>query len=93
MEVKHDQQGTKGRFFIVETGNLAGEMTYSKAGDDKFIIDHTEVDDAYRGKNVGLELVRSAVEYGRKNSMKILPLCPFAKKMFDQHAEFKDVLW
>ncbi len=93
MEVKHDQQGTKGRFFIVDNGTLAGEMTYSRAGDDKFIIDHTEVEDSYRGKSVGLELVKKAVEYGRTNKMKIMPLCPFAKKMFDTHTEFQDVLW
>lgn len=92
MEVKHDTQGSKGRFFINENGKIAAEMTYSKAGKDKIIIDHTEVDDAYRGKDYGLELVKTAVNYARKNDIKVIPLCPFTKKMIDTHEDMQDVL-
>ncbi len=93
MEVQHQQGDSKGVFFIEDQEGKAGEMTYSKAGNDKFIIDHTEVEERYRGKQVGLKLVESAVNYARTNNMKIMPLCPFAKKMFDKHSEFADVLW
>ena len=44
-------------------------MTYSKAGGHKFILDHTEVDDDYRGKNLGLKLVNSAVEYAQNSPL------------------------
>lgn len=93
MEVKHRIEESKGAFYIDDGDEKAAEMTYSKAGNDKFIIDHTEVDDAYRGKMLGLQLVKAAVEYARQNSMKIMPLCPFAKKMFDKHSDLQDVLW
>ena len=92
MEVTHQETENKGRFFINEGNKTIAEMTYSKAGEHKFIIDHTEVDDDYRGKNLGLKLVSSAVEYARKNQMKTMPLCPFAKRVFDKKAEFSDVL-
>jgi uncharacterized protein len=37
--------------------------------------------------------VHTAVEYARANHIKILPLCPFAKSVFDKKgAEFADVL-
>lgn len=57
------------------------------------IIDHTEVSDELRGKNVGYQLVHTAVEYARANHIKIIPLCPFAKSVFDKKAaEYGDVL-
>jgi hypothetical protein len=67
-------------------------MTYSKAGDNLIIIDHTEVSDALRGTGAGKKLVTAAVENAHKNGLKILPLCPFAKSVFDKTPEFADVL-
>ena len=93
MEIKQEEKDSKGRFYILVDGKEAGEMTYSKAGDNKFIIDHTEVDEKYKGQSLGLKLVEAAVAYARSNNLKIMPLCPFAKKMFERHTEFNDVLW
>lgn len=56
------------------------------------IIDHTEVADALRGKNAGKQMVAAAVEHARKNNLKILPLCPFAKAVFNKTPDFQDVL-
>ena len=67
-------------------------MTFSRAGDSILIIDHTEVSDVLRGKNVGKQLVAAAVDYARKNNIKILPLCPFAKSVFERVKEYSDVL-
>jgi uncharacterized protein len=93
MLIQQKQDGSKGSFYIEENGTTLAEMTYSMTGSDLMIIDHTEVSDALRGKNVGYQLVNSAVEYARTNHVKILPLCPFAKSVFDKKgAEFADVL-
>jgi Predicted acetyltransferase len=73
-------------------GGKAGLMTYSWAGDDKFIIDHTEVDEAYGGKGLGKDLVKAGVEYAREKNVKVIPLCPFAKKVIAKTPEFQDVL-
>jgi len=56
------------------------------------IIDHTEVSDALRGKGAGKQLVTAAVEHARKNQLKILPICPFAKSVFNKTPQFDDVL-
>ena len=45
-----------------------------------------------KGKNAGKQLVTAAVEYARKNKIKILPLCPFARSVFERVKEFGDVL-
>ena len=93
MLIKQKQQGNKGSFFVEENEVILAEMTYSMAGESLVIIDHTEVSDELRGKNVGYQLVHTAVEYAWTNQTKVLPLCPFAKSVFDKKgAEFADVL-
>jgi len=93
MLIQHEQHEHKGSFYVEENGNRLAEMVYTMSGTELMIIEHTEVDDKLRGKNVGYQLVHTAVEYARTNHLKILPLCPFAKSVFDRkHAEFGDVL-
>ena len=92
MIVKHEQSETKGLFEALEEGVKIGEMTYSVAGADKIIIDHTEVSPESKGQGVGKILLGRAVEYARDNQLKILPLCPFAKRMFEKDVDIRDVL-
>ena len=82
---------SKGAWVIERDGKRLAEMTYSMAG-DKIIIDHTDVSDALRGTGTGGKLVAAAVEWARANGKKILPLCPFAKSVFDKTADYSDVL-
>ena len=93
MIIQHDNNEKKGAFIALEDGRQIGEMTYSVAGKDKIIIDHTEVDPAQKGQGIGKILLDKAVEYARENHIKILPLCPFAKSMFDKNVDIRDVLF
>ncbi|MCO6149606.1 GNAT family N-acetyltransferase [Flavobacterium sp. NRK1] len=90
MEIKHSDDGDKGYFSAKEGEVKAGLMTYVWAGNDKFIIDHTEGNPDFKG--IGKKLLDAAVNYARENNKKIIPLCPFAKKMFDRYEELHDVL-
>jgi uncharacterized protein len=92
MNIQHQQQGSKGEWFIDENAKRLAEMSYSWAGDDKFIIDHTWVDDSLRGQHVGRQLLDQAVAYARERKVKIIPLCPFAKSVFDKDPSIGDVL-
>ncbi|MEI2750150.1 MAG: GNAT family N-acetyltransferase [Ferruginibacter sp.] len=93
MQIEQRETGSKGAFFINVNGDQLAEMTYSLTDSDILIIDHTEVDDSLRGQNIGMQLVEHAVEYARKTNRKIIPLCPFAKSVFDRKKElFSDVL-
>ncbi len=91
MDVKQIEHGSKGGFVIEKDNERLAEMTYSKAGDKLIIIDHTEVSDKLRGQGAGKQLVMKAVEYARSNQIKILPLCPFARSVFDKTPEIADV--
>ena len=92
MLIQHKQIGGKGIFYVGQDGAILAELVYSKPTADKMIIEHTEVDDSLGGKGIGLQLVSTAVEYARTHQMKIIPLCPFAKALFDKKPEFDDVL-
>ncbi|MCP2025698.1 putative GNAT family acetyltransferase [Flavobacterium sp. HSC-32F16] len=92
MEIQQINDTKKGYFEAVENGKEAGKMTYTWAGDSKFIIDHTEVSPDFNGKGVGKKLVLASVDYARANNVKIIPLCPFAKSVFDKVEEIRDVL-
>jgi predicted GNAT family acetyltransferase len=92
MLIQNKKNGTKGMFFVEIDGNILAEMVYSMPTPEKMIIEHTEVSDELRGKNIGYQLVQTAVEYARQNNIRILPLCTFAKSVFDKKAELRDVL-
>lgn len=91
-EVKHSNNEKNGNFEAFIDGKRAGLMTYTWAGEERFIIDHTEVEEAYNGKGVGKEMLLAAVDFARKNGKTIIPLCPFAKATFQKHEEIQDVL-
>ena len=93
MEIQQTNDTRRGYFEAIEDGKEAGKMTYTWAGDSKFIIDHTEVSPDFNGKGVGKKLVMAAVEYARNSNLKIIPLCPFAKSVFDKTEEIRDVLF
>ena len=82
----------KGAFYIEVDGRPEAMMTFVFAGEDKIIIDHTEVNPGNEGKGFGKKMVIKAVEFAREKGIKILPLCPFAKSVFDKTPEFSDVL-
>ena len=82
----------KGAFYIEVEDKQEAMMTFVFAGEDKIIIDHTEVNSGNEGKGFGKKMVTKAVEFARKKGIKIIPLCPFAKSVFDKTPEFRDVL-
>lgn len=92
MEVKQKDDGKNGMFYVEQEGKVLAQMTYVWTGAERIIIDHTEVDDALRGQSAGKQLVAKAVEFAREKSLKIIPLCPFAKSVFDKVVEYRDVL-
>lgn len=93
MTIEQINETKNGYFRAVDNDIEAGRMTYTWAGTDKFIIDHTEVNPDFAGQSVGKKMVMEAVQYARKNNLKILPLCPFAKSVFDKTKEIQDLLF
>lgn len=92
MDVLQEDNGKKGQFYILVNGKAEAEMTYTWVGTERFIIDHTEVNEVLKGKNAGKQMVSKAVEFAREKGIKIIPLCPFANSVFKKTPEWRDVL-
>lgn len=92
MEIKLRENKDKGIALAMDKQDRAGAMTYSIAGETLIIIDHTEVEPAYKGRGVGKQLLYKIVEMAREKNKKIIPLCPFAASVFKKQEDIKDVL-
>jgi hypothetical protein len=89
--IQHERTGHRGAFFLERDGERLAQMTYTVAG-TRVIIDHTDVDDRLRGTGMGRKLVDAAVQWARKENAHLMPLCPYAKSVFDKTPEYSDVL-
>ena len=92
MTVLHKKEGNNGMFFIEVDNEIVAEMTYIMPAGDQMCVEHTEIDENLRGRNIGFQLVQAGVEYARTHKLKIIPLCPFTKSVIDKKPEFHDVL-
>jgi len=92
MKIEQFNRENKGFFKASKDGKEAGRMTYSWAGKERFSIDHTEVNPEFKGKNVGKQILMAAVDFARENKLKIIPLCPYAKSVFDKTGSITDVI-
>jgi len=84
-------QHKNNRFFMNdENGKMVAEITYS-VSDKIIIIDHTFVDPSLRGQGIASKLVDSVVELAKKENKKIIPLCPYAKKLFENSEAYQKI--
>ena len=70
-----------------EEGKMIAEVTYVPAGDTIVILDHTFVDPSLRGQGIAAQLVDRVVEEMGSEGKKIVPLCPYAKELFNRKPE------
>lgn len=90
-EFTHEVTGTKGAFLATANGTHAGEMTYSRLNDHVVIVDHTGVFGGFEGTGLGKALVDHGVRWAREHQQRIMPLCPFARALFERTPESQDV--
>lgn len=93
IEIRLEESDTKGRYLATFPDTQGkGEMSFSKAGAELIIVDHTEVDDSLRGRGVGAALAARLVADMRERGVKIVPLCPFFRSVAERHPEWADLL-
>ncbi len=91
-EITREEQPTRGRYVArVEGIDAEAELTYSRAGPNLIIADHTEVPDAFRGQGMGRKLATRMVEDARKEGFKIFALCTFVNAERQKHPDWADV--
>jgi hypothetical protein len=92
MEIRIQDQDSKGTTVAINDGVEIAEMTYSKAGTKQIIINHMEVNNSVQRQGIGRQLLEVIVTYARDNHRKIIPLCPFARREFDKDDSLHDEL-
>ena len=93
MNIQKEENESKGRLVAKDGAKEMGEMTYSLANDGELlIVDHTGVNDEYKGQGVGKSLFEELVIITRKEGKKVMPLCPFTRAMFEKNRNQWDVL-
>lgn len=81
------------RFLVNDKeGNMVAEITYMPSGDSQITIDHTYVSESLRGQGIAGKLIESVVQEAREQGYKIVPLCSYAKAVFERKSEYRDVL-
>ncbi|HEY1987406.1 MAG TPA: GNAT family N-acetyltransferase [Terracidiphilus sp.] len=82
---------TRSRFEIEQDGQIS-YLEFETDGHGWMTIWHTEVAKDLRGKGIGLELVTTAFQYARENSLKVDVICPVAHHLVEKHPEFQTLL-
>jgi uncharacterized protein len=90
--ISHEDHDRRGGFVAERDGQTLGEMDYSRPQANLIIVEHTQVHAEARGTGVGRMLVQAVVEWARREQARIMPLCPYARSVFDKDATIRDVL-
>ena len=82
----------RGAFLIKDGDEQLGEMVMSISG-NSLTVYHTEVATKAEGKGLAKKMLQAMVDYARKNSLKVIPLCPYVHAQFKRHPEDYADLW
>jgi hypothetical protein len=92
--IQREANGHRGAFYMDRDGERLASLTFSAGPDGKIVmLDHTEVfSESLQGQGVARKLVAASVDWARQAGVKLVPVCPFAKAIFDRFPEYRDVL-
>ena len=77
-----------GRFEMDVGGELA-LLTYEER-DGKLYLLHTEVPEALRGRGLGEQVVKQALEQARAAGTPVVPFCTFVQAYVKRHPEYAE---
>src|ERR1700736_5666626 len=84
------QKVTTGRFEVERDGEVA-YLEYSMTGSVLGLI-HTEVPAELRGLGLASSLSETALQYARKNGLKVDVICPSVLDYIAKHPEYSDLV-
>ena len=90
-DIKHDNEGRKGTFYVEDGGKRIAELAYMKADSSTINVYHTEVSESHRGGSIGHDLVDAAVEFARKDGLKVKADCPYAHRVLAKDEKYSNV--
>ena len=67
-------------------------LWFDERFEDYAYVDRIAIAPDLRGQGVGRLLLDQILDYARENGMKIMPLCPFARSVFDKDESIRDLM-
>jgi len=77
--------------FEIHIEAQTAELNYHLFG-NSIIFTHTGVPPALEGRGIGSLLVKTGLEYARKNNLKVESLCWFVSGYIQRHPEFQGLV-
>jgi predicted GNAT family acetyltransferase len=81
--VKHNEE--QGQFEIA-VGHDKAFLQYHRTPHVMSLI-HTEVPESLRGRGLGSQLIRAALDFAHFHQLKIVPVCQAVKRYLEKHPE------
>jgi uncharacterized protein len=77
--------------FEIRLGDELAVTQYRRHG-SKIIFTHTEVPPSMEGRGIGNLLARAALNYARKENLRVEPRCEFIAAFIERHPEYQDLV-
>jgi predicted GNAT family acetyltransferase len=82
---------TDKKCFEIHIEAQTAELSYHLLG-NTIIFTHTGVPPALEGRGIGSLLVKTGLEYARKNNLKVQSLCWFVSGYIQRHTEYQELV-
>lgn len=87
-QVRHNE--AKNRFEIQHKERLA--VLEYELEDGVIDLTHTRVPKELEGGGIGSKLAKAALDYAKKNDLKVIPSCPFIITYVQRHPEYEPLI-
>ena len=100
LDVQHDPEAS--RFHVPpevidgdaahKMANMGTVLSYHRVGDKVLDFRSTLVPPHLRGKGIGTELVRKALDWARREDYRVIPSCPFVARFIENNPDYQDLV-
>ena len=80
------------RIYVCDDSKMVAEVTFPMIDNNTVDINHTFVDESYRGKGIAAKLLILAYETIKRQGYKAVPTCSYAVEFFNKYKEYQDIL-
>lgn len=90
LKIEHDETA---RQFYISLGGKKALLQYSIPEENR-VLDYnsTFVPPELRGQNIGHKLVEYALDYAEKHHFKVIPSCPFVRKIIEKEGKYRNLM-
>ena len=90
MEEKVIHEKDNERFIVYSDGQEA--FIEYRLSEDEIDLYHTYTDPELRGKGLAAQVVRAALEFAKKNNLKVVPICSYVQAFIKKNDEYEELV-